>query len=328
MKLAIVGATGLVGQTFIKVIEERKLPVTSLTLFASERSIGKSLTFQGRLIPVTTLNENSFNQPFDVVLFSAGGSVSKEYAPRAVASGAYVVDNSSYWRMNEGIPLVVPEINANDIPNEPSIIANPNCSTIQSVMALSAIHQKYGITRLSYTTYQAVSGAGQKAVNDYRSTKQGQEPTYFKVPIDKVVYPQIDVFLDDYSTKEEQKMIDETKKILHDASIPISSTCVRVGVENGHSVAIQLQTKIPFTLSEVESLLQASPGVTFYPHPTFPTALDANGNDEVHVGRVRLDKAVENGLHLWVVSDNIRKGAATNAVQIVESILGGNHGII
>ena len=328
MKLAIVGATGLVGQTFIKVIEERKLPVTSLTLFASERSAGTSLSFQGTLIPVTTLNENSFEQQFDVVLFSAGGSVSKEYALRAVASGAYVVDNSSYWRMHEGIPLVVPEINANDIPNEPSLLANPNCSTIQSVMALSAIHQKYGITRLSYTTYQAVSGAGQKAVDDYRATKQGQEPTYFKVPIDKVVYPQIDVFLDDYSTKEEQKMIDETKKIFHDASIQISSTCVRVGVENGHAVAIQLQTKKPFTLSDVESLLQAAPGVTFYPHPTFPTALDADGNDEVHVGRVRLDKAVENGLHLWVVADNIRKGAATNAVQIVESILGGNHGTI
>ena len=328
MKLAIVGATGLVGQTFIKVIEERKLPVTSLTLFASERSAGTSLSFQGTLIPVTTLNENSFEQQFDVVLFSVGGSVSKEYALRAVASGAYVVDNSSYWRMHEGIPLVVPEINANDIPNEPSLLANPNCSTIQSVMALSAIHQKYGITRLSYTTYQAVSGAGQKAVDDYRATKQGQEPTYFKVPIDKVVYPQIDVFLDDYSTKEEQKMIDETKKIFHDASIQISSTCVRVGVENGHAVAIQLQTKKPFTLSDVESLLQAAPGVTFYPHPTFPTALDADGNDEVHVGRVRLDKAVENGLHLWVVADNIRKGAATNAVQIVESILGGNHGTI
>ena len=328
MKLAIVGATGLVGQTFIKVIEERKLPVTSLTLFASERSAGKSLSFQGTLIPVMTLNEDSFNQQFDVVLFSAGGSVSKEYAPLAVASGAYVVDNSSYWRMHEGIPLVVPEINANDIPNEPCIIANPNCSTIQSVMALSAIHQKYGITRLSYTTYQAVSGAGQKAVNDYRATKQGQEPTYFKVPIDKVVYPQIDVFLDDYSTKEEQKMIDETKKILHDASIQISSTCVRVGVENGHAVAIQLQTKKPFNLVDIESLLEASPGVIFYPHPTFPTALDADGNDEVHVGRVRLDKAVENGLHLWVVADNIRKGAATNAVQIVESILGGNHGTI
>jgi aspartate-semialdehyde dehydrogenase len=328
MNLAIVGATGLVGQTFIKVFEERKLPVTSLTLFASERSAGTSLPFQGKMIPVTTLSASSFEQQFDVVLFSAGASVSKEFAPIAVASGAYVVDNSSYWRMHEGIPLVVPEINASDIPRIPGIIANPNCSTIQSVMALFAIHQQFGITRLSYTTYQAVSGAGQKAVNDYHATKQGQEPTYFKVPIDKVVYPQIDVFLDDYSTKEEQKMMDETKKILHDSSIKISSTCVRVGVENGHSVAIQLQTKKPFTLSEVESLLQASSGIMFYPHPTFPTALDADGNDTVHVGRVRLDKAVENGLHLWVVADNIRKGAATNAVQIVESILGGNHGTI
>lgn len=328
MKLAIVGATGLVGQTFIKVMEERNIPVTSLTLFASERSAGKSLSFQGKVIPVTTLTATSFDQRYDVVLFSAGASVSKEYAPLAVASGAYVVDNSSYWRMHDDIPLVVPEINATDIPTVPSIIANPNCSTIQSVMALSGIHQQFGITRLSYTTYQAVSGAGQKAVNDYHATKLGQDPTYFTVPIDKVVYPQIDVFLDDYSTKEEQKIIDETKKILHDPSIPVSSTCVRVGVENGHSVAIQLQTKTSFTLGEVEALLQASPGVTYYPHPTFPTVLDADGNDEVHVGRVRLDKAVENGLHLWVVADNIRKGAATNAVQIVESILGGNHGAI
>lgn len=325
MNLAIVGATGLVGQTFIKVIEERNLPVSSLTLFASEQSTGKSIQFNGKSYLVQPLTKESFNHHFDVVLFSAGASISKEYAPIAVANGAYVVDNSSYWRMHEEIPLVVPEINATDIPIQPGIIANPNCSTIQSVVALAAIHKTYGINRLSYTTYQAVSGAGQKAVNDYRATKLGQEPTYFKVPIDKVVYPQIDVFLEDYSTKEEQKMIDETKKIFHDSSMKISSTCVRVGVENGHAVAIQLQTKRPFQLHEVESLLQSSEGVTFYPHPSFPTALDADGNDEVHVGRVRLDRAVENGLHVWVVSDNIRKGAATNAVQIVKAIIGGNH---
>lgn len=325
MKVAIVGATGLVGQTFLRVMEERKLPVTSLTLFASERSAGKSLDFNGTMYPVHPLNMESFNQSFDVVLFSAGASVSKEYAPIAVANGAYVVDNSSYWRMHEDVPLIVPEINSVDIPHQPGIIANPNCSTIQSVVALAAIHKAYGISRLSYTTYQAVSGAGQKAVEDYHATKQGKKPSYFKVPIDKVVYPQIDVFLEDYSTKEEQKMIDETKKIFHDSNISISSTCVRVGVENGHAVAIQLQTKKPFQLQDIEVLLTASKGVTFYPHPHFPTALDASGNDEVHVGRVRLDRAVENGLHAWVVSDNIRKGAATNAVQIVESIVGGNY---
>jgi aspartate-semialdehyde dehydrogenase len=322
VSVAIVGATGLVGSTFIKVIEERNLDVNSLTLFASSKSAGQTVLFRGQLLQVQALTKESFETHYDVVLFSAGGAVSKEYAYQAIASGAVVVDNSSAWRMNERVPLIVPEVNANQIHRHEGLIANPNCSTIQSVVALAPIHERYGIERIVYTTYQAVSGSGYSGLHDLARTKLNEAPEFYPVPIDRVVFPKIDEFTENYSTKEEQKMINETKKILSDDSMKISATCVRVGVEHSHSVSIVCQTKTPFELSEVIALLKQSPSIKVYDHPTIPTVLDATGNDLVHVGRIRRDDSVENGLQLWVVSDNIRKGAATNAVQIVEAMLG------
>lgn len=322
LSVAIVGATGLVGSTFLKVLEERKIPVSSMTLFASSKSAGRTLLFQGKMHQVHPLTKDALDEGFDVVLFSAGGAVSKEYAYQAVASGSIVVDNSSAWRMDESVPLVVPEVNASALQRHPGLIANPNCSTIQSVVALAPIHQRYGITRIVYTTFQAVSGSGYSGLRDLERAKQGEEPEFYPVPIDRVVYPKIDEFMENLSTKEERKMIQETKKILGDDSIAISATCVRVGIEHAHSVAITLETKRPFAIADIIEVLKQSPSVKVYEHPSVPTVLDARGNDLVHVGRIRRDDSVENGLQLWVVSDNIRKGAATNAIQIVEAIVG------
>jgi len=323
LTVAIVGATGLVGKTFIKVLEERQWPIASITLFASERSKNKTVLFQNQMISVQPLTQESLDQGFDVVLFSAGSSVSKEYAYQAVASGSLVVDNSSAWRMDSSVPLMVPEVNAAHAKHHTGLIANPNCSTIQSVVALAPIHQTYGLTRIVYTTYQAVSGSGYSGLLDLERTKNGEDPRFYPVPIDRVVYPKIDEFLENLSTKEETKMVEETKKILGDDSIAIAATCVRVGIEHAHSVAITCQTKRPFVIADIIKLLSNSPSIKVYEHPSIPTVLDAAGNDVVHVGRIRRDDSVENGLQMWVVSDNIRKGAATNAIQIVEAILGG-----
>ena len=323
LSIAIVGATGLVGRTFLKVLEERQIPIASMTLFASDRSKNKTVLFQNQMIQVQPLTKDSLDAGFDVVLFSAGGGVSKEYAYQAVASGSLVVDNSSAWRMDPSVPLMVPEVNPTSATHHPGLIANPNCSTIQSVVALGPIHQTYGLTRVVYTTYQAVSGSGYSGLLDLERTKKGEKPEFYPVPIDRVVYPKIDEFLENLSTKEETKMVEETKKILGDDSIAIAATCVRVGIEHAHSVAITCQTKRPFVIADIIKLLQNSPSVRVYEHPSVPTVLDAAGNDLVHVGRIRRDDSVENGLQMWVVSDNIRKGAATNAIQIVEAILGG-----
>jgi aspartate-semialdehyde dehydrogenase len=323
ISVAIVGATGLVGSTFIQVLEERNVPIASLTLFASNKSAGQTKLFKGVLHKVRELNSESFETHYDAVLFSAGGQISKEYAYQAVASGSVVIDNSSAWRMDKQVPLIVPEVNPAHLSAHQGLIANPNCSTIQSVVALAPIQQRFGLKRIVYTTYKAVSGAGYSGLNDLARTKNNEAPKFYPVPIDRVVYPKIDDFLDNLVTKEEQKMINETKKILGDESISISATCVRVGVEHSHSVSIVCQTIKPFELTEVIQLLKASPSVKVYDHPMIPTVLDATGNDLVHVGRIRRDESVENGLQLWVVSDNIRKGAATNAVQILETILGG-----
>ena len=323
ISVAIVGATGLVGSTFIKMLEERKVPVSSLTLFASSASAGQTKLFQGQMIPVNALTQDSLDESFDVVLMSAGGTISKTHAYQAVASGSVVIDNSSVWRMDSTVPLIVPEVNAAALSAHRGLIANPNCSTIQSVVALAPIHQAYGLKRIVYTTFQAVSGSGYQGVEDLNHTKNNQEPAFYPVPIDRVVYPKIDDYMDNLSTKEEQKMIQETKKILNDESISIAATCVRVGIERSHSVAITCQTRTPFELNDVIALLKASPSITVYDHPAIPTVLDATGNDSVHVGRIRRDDSMEQGLQLWVVSDNIRKGAATNAIQIVQSLLGG-----
>lgn len=320
--LAIVGATGLVGRTFLSVLEERKLPISSLTLFASPRSAGQTLMFQNAMYQVQPLTKDALDAGFDVVLFSAGGTISKDYAYQAVASGSLVVDNSSAWRMDPSVPLVVPEVNAAALRHHPGLIANPNCSTIQSVVALAPIHQTYGLTRIIYTTFQAVSGSGYSGLRDLERTKQGDEPEFYPVAIDRTVYPKIDEFVENLSTKEEIKMIHETKKILGDASMAVSATCVRVGIEHAHSVAITLETKRPFAITDIIELLKQSPAIKVYEHPTIPTVLDAAGNDLVHVGRIRRDDSVDHGLQMWVVSDNIRKGAATNAIQIVEAMIG------
>ena len=324
ISVAIVGATGLVGSTFIKVLEERKVPISSLTLFASHKTAGQTKSFNGELHKVRELNSESLETNFDAVLFSAGGQISKDYAYQAVASGSVVIDNSSAWRMDDHVPLIVPEVNASHLSKHQGLIANPNCSTIQSVVALAPIHQTYGLKRIVYTTYQAVSGSGYSGLNDLARAKNNESQEFYPVPIDRVVYPKIDEFLDNYVTKEEQKMINETKKILGDESISISATCVRVGIEHSHSVSIVCQTTKPFELADVIQLLKHAPSVKVYDHPLIPTVLDATGNDLVHIGRIRRDDSVENGLQLWVVSDNIRKGAATNAVQILETILGEN----
>jgi aspartate-semialdehyde dehydrogenase len=323
ISVAIVGATGLVGTTFIKVLEERNLSIDSLTLFASKKSAGQTKLFRGQMLKVHELTASSLDTHYDVVLFSAGGQVSKQYAYQVVSSGGIVVDNSSAWRMDDQVPLIVPEVNATQLARHNGVIANPNCSTIQSVVALAPIHRVYGLTRIVYTTYQAVSGSGYSGLHDLARTKKSEAPEFYPVPIDRVVYPKIDEFLENFVTKEEQKMINETKKILGDSSLSIAATCVRVGVEHSHSVSIVCQTKRPFVLSEVIALLKQSPSIKVYDHPMIPTVLDATGNDIVHIGRIRRDDSVENGLQMWVVSDNIRKGAATNAVQIVEAILGG-----
>jgi aspartate-semialdehyde dehydrogenase len=320
--IAIVGATGLVGTTFLKVLEERQINVASMNLFASPKSAGRTLMFQGKMLQVQPLTKDSLDAGYDVVLFSAGGAVSKEYAYQAVASGSIVVDNSSAWRMDPSVPLVVPEVNVSLLRHHPGLIANPNCSTIQSVVALGPIYKTYGLTKIVYTTFQAVSGSGYSGLRDLERAKQGEAPEFYPVPIDRTVYPKIDEFVENLSTKEEVKMIQETKKILGDDSIAISATCVRVGIEHAHSVAITLETKRPFAIVDMIELLKQSPSIKVYDHPAIPTVLDAAGNDVVHVGRIRRDDSVENGLQMWVVSDNIRKGAATNAIQIVEAILG------
>ncbi|MCL1808484.1 MAG: aspartate-semialdehyde dehydrogenase [Clostridiales bacterium] len=320
--LAIVGATGLVGSTFLQVIEERGFPFGSLHIMASAKSAGKTVTFMGKGYVVEELTERSFDKPVDIALFSAGGEVSKEFAPVAVRGGAIVVDNSSAWRMDENVPLVVPEVNPGDILWNKGIIANPNCSTIQAVVCLKPLYDRYGIKRVVFSTYQAVSGSGVKGIADLENGLTGSvETTAYAHPIAGNCLPHIDAFLENGYTKEEMKMINETRKILGDGSIAITATTVRVPVFNSHSESLNVELKKPFDIEEVKALLASSPGVVLKDDPensVYPLARDASGRDEVFVGRVRRDFSVENGLNLWVVADNVRKGAATNAVQIAE----------
>lgn len=317
LNVCVVGATGLVGRTFLKVLEEYHFPIQNLKLLASSRSAGKILPFAGKDYVVEELQEDSFTG-YDLALFSAGGSVSEKFAPVAVAAGLTVVDNSSFWRQKENIPLVVPEVNLADAFKN-KLIANPNCSTIQSVLPLKALQEAFGLKKVSYTTYQAVSGSGEKGKADLQRTKNGEAPTFYPYDISQTCIPEIDIFLPDGYTKEEVKMMAETQKILHQEDLPISATCVRVPVANSHGVSIQVELGRAFSLEEVREVLKNYPGIVLQDDPAqhlYPVSTTANGTDSVYVGRLRKDKIFENGLLLYTVADNIRKGAAANAVQI------------
>lgn len=324
MKVAVVGATGLVGSVMLKVLAERNFPVTELIPVASAKSAGKELEFKGKKYKVVTVDEAIAMKP-DVALFSAGGSTSLEQAPRFAEAGIVVIDNSSAWRMDPTKKLVVPEVNADTLTPEDKIIANPNCSTIQMVVVLKPLHEKYKIKRVVVSTYQSVTGTGVKAVDQLMNERQGIEgPMAYPYPIDLNVIPQIDVFQDNGYTKEEMKMILETKKIMGDDSIRVTATTVRIPVMGGHSESINLEFENDFDLAEVRSLLEQQDGVLVVDDPAnlvYPMPKDAHEKDEVLVGRIRRDESQDNTLNLWVVADNLRKGAATNAVQIAEYML-------
>ncbi|SHI05618.1 aspartate-semialdehyde dehydrogenase [Clostridium grantii] len=323
--VAVVGATGMVGKKFLEVLKERNFPIDNLYLYASSRSAGKILNYDGKEIIVEELKEDNIkNKKIDIALFSAGASTSKEYAPIFAQYGAVSIDNSSAWRMDPEIPLVVPEVNPEDILWNKGIIANPNCSTIQAVVALKPLHEKYGINRIVYSTYQAVSGAGVGGYKDLEEGIKGIAPEKFPQPIAGNVIPHIDVFLENGYTKEEMKMVEETRKILHDDSLKITATAVRVPVFYGHSESINVEFKNGFELKDIFELFSTSPGIIVRDNLDeliYPTPLESEGHDEVYVGRIRRDFSLENGLNMWVVADNIRKGAASNAVQIAECII-------
>ncbi|MDR0667938.1 MAG: aspartate-semialdehyde dehydrogenase [Prevotellaceae bacterium] len=323
MNIAIVGATGVVGQAFLTVLEESPLHVGRLYLFASARSAGKKIRFRGAEYAVEELTAASFRPgALDYALFSAGGAVAQTFAPLAAAAGATVVDNSSAWRMHDDVPLVVPEVNIDDARHPPrGIIANPNCSTIQTMLPLKALADGYGLRRVVYTTYQAVSGAGAKGIRDLEATLRGDPPAFFPYAIAQNCIPHIDRFADDDYTKEELKMINETRKILHLPALPVTATCVRVPIFNGHSVAIVAETERPFDVQTVKQAFAVFPGLLVQDDVAaakYPVAEQANGRNEVLVGRIRRDFSQPNSLHIWCVADNIRKGAAANAVQIIE----------
>ncbi|MDU3410864.1 MAG: aspartate-semialdehyde dehydrogenase [Clostridium sp.] len=323
--VAIVGATGNVGRKFLEILEQRDFPVKNLYLFASKRSAGTTLQFKGKdFIVEETCDENIVNKKIDFALFSAGGSVSLEFAPKFAKIGAVAIDNSSAWRMDPKVPLVVPEVNPEDIKWHNGIIANPNCSTIQAMPVLNAIHKKYGIKRIVYSTYQAVSGAGIQGIKDLEDGYKGIEPKKFPYPITGNVLPHIDVFEENGYTKEEMKMINETRKILHDDTLKITATTARVAVLNSHSESINLELQNEFELNDIVNLLSNTEGVVVYDNTKelkYPTPLYVTGKDEIYVGRIRRDFSVDNGLNLWVVADNIRKGAALNAIQIAELMI-------
>lgn len=317
--LAVIGATGLVGSTIIRVLEERDFPINKIKFLASKKSSGKEIVFKGIKYIVEELNESSFND-VEYALFAAGGSVSEKYAEVAVENGVVVVDNSSVFRMREDIPLVVPEVNPQDIQWNNGIVANPNCSTIQSVVPLKKLHSRLKIKRIVYSTYQAVSGSGLKGLDDL---KNGTSDCYSH-SIKNNVIPHIDVFEKNGYTREEMKMINETKKILNDKNIKITATAARVPVEYSHCVSINLEFKKSFKIEEIRSILENTDGVVVMDDrdsDIYPLPNDIKGKDFVYVGRIRRDFSVENGVNMWVVADNVRKGAATNAVQILELLV-------
>ena len=323
--VAVVGATGMVGRKMLQVLSEKNLPVENYYLFASARSAGKQVEFMGKQLTVLELAEqNIIDKNIDIALFSAGGDTSKEFAPIFAKHGILVIDNSSAWRRDENVPLVVPECNPDDIKNHKNIIANPNCSTIQAVVALKPLHEAFSIKRIVYSTYQAVSGAGVKGFNDLKNGINGEAPQKFPYPIFGNCIPHIDVFLDNGYTKEEDKMIFETKKILGDQNIKITATTVRVPVYYGHSESINIEFNKPCTAKQVREVLEKAEGVVVQDdvqNNVYPMAVTAEDKNEVFVGRIRQDDTFESGINLWVVADNIRKGAATNAVQIAEKAI-------
>jgi aspartate-semialdehyde dehydrogenase len=328
-RVAVVGATGAVGNMMTAILEERSFPVAELTLLASARSVGKQLRFRGQNIPVNELREDSF-QGLDFALFSAGGSISKKFAPLAAQAGCVVIDNSSAFRMDPQVPLVVPEVNPHAVAHHPGIIANPNCSTIQMVVALKPIYDAAGIKRIVVTTFQAVSGTGKRAIEELRQQVldlgAGKEISRSVYPhrIAYNCFPHIGAFLDNGYSEEEMKMVNETRKIFEDPEIGVCATTVRIPVYFGHSEAVNIETRKPISPGEVRALLAGAPGVRVVDDPgqsRYPMPIDAEGQDATLVGRIRRDPSVENGLVMWVAADNIRKGAATNAVQIAELLV-------
>lgn len=321
MKVAVVGATGLVGSKMLQVLAERNFPVSELVPVASEKSVGKEVEFKGKQYKVVSMTDAIAAKPA-VAIFSAGGGTSLEWAPKFAEAGITVIDNSSAWRMDPTKPLVVPEINADILTKEDKIIANPNCSTIQMVVALDPLHKKYGIKRIVVSTYQSVTGTGVKAVTQLMNERKGIEGEMaYKYPIDLNVIPQIDVFLDNGYTKEEMKMVKETNKIMRDDSIRVTATTVRIPVVGGHSESVNVEFANDFDVEEVKAILRSSPGVVVVDdlaNQQYPMPKDAHEKDDVFVGRIRRDESQPNTLNLWIVSDNLRKGAATNAVQIAE----------
>lgn len=320
---AIVGATGLVGRTFLKVLEEYKMPVRNLRLFASPASKGKKLPFCGKEYEVEELREGCFSDT-DYALFSAGANVSGIWAPIAAKEGAYVIDNSSQWRMEKDCALIVPEINPEDYRGKSRIIANPNCSTIQSVLPLKVLDELFHVKSVHYTTYQAVSGSGKKGIDDLERTRKGEEKQFYPYDISRTCIPEIDVFFDDGYTKEEHKMINETRKILHSEDLRISSTCIRVPVKVSHGVVIEAEAEKEIDLAKARETFRNQDGIVLLDDPKnhiYPVSTIAEGTDKVYVGRIRKDLASENGILLYCVADNVRKGAASNAVQIALKLI-------
>ena len=332
MKIAVVGATGLVGSKMLQVLDEQRIHIDELIVAASERSVGKEIVFQAKTYRVISVDDAIAARP-DIAIFSAGAAASKQYAPRFAANGTFVIDNSSAWRMDKDVPLVVAEINADTITDKTHIIANPNCSTMQMVMALAPIHKVFGVKRLVIATYQSVSGSGIKGINQLNyeensALRQAQGPNATKPAYPHQIYrnilPHGGDFCDNGYTTEEEKLVNETRKILRDNNIAVTATVCRVPVTGGHSEAVNVETEKPFEIDEVRKLLAAMPGVVVQDDPAnnlYPMAITSYDKDEVFVGRIRRDYSVENGMNLWIVSDNIRKGAATNAVQIAKYLI-------
>ena len=321
-RLAIAGATGLVGRKMLETVDRKGIAFDELVLFSSARSAGEQIEFQGKTYTVRELTDEAASEPFDYVLMSAGGSTSEHYSPIFEQAGAIVIDNSSQWRMTEGIDLIVPEVNEPKLDRK--IIANPNCSTIQSVVPLKPLQEAFGLKRVAYTTYQAVSGSGVKGKQDLAEGTNGKAPEAYPHPIYNNVLPHIDTFLEDGYTKEEQKMIDETRKILQDDHLKVTATCVRVPVQDSHSVHMSVTLKKEATVSAIQELFEKDDRVVLVDNPQnneYPLAIHSTGRDEIFVGRIRLDDSLDNTFHVWCTSDNLLKGAALNAVQILEQVM-------
>jgi aspartate-semialdehyde dehydrogenase len=327
MKVAVVGATGMVGEIMLQVLAERNFPVTELIPVASEKSVGKTIAWKGKNYSVVSLQSAVELKP-EIALFSAGGETSLEWAPKFAAAGTTVIDNSSAWRMDETKKLIVPEINASDLTREDKIIANPNCSTIQMVMALAPLHTKYHIKRIVVSTYQSITGTGVKAVQQLENEYAGiQGDMAYKYPIHRNAIPQCDSFEANGYTKEEMKLVRETQKILNDKTIAVTATAIRIPVVGGHSEAVNIQFENDFDMNEVRQMLHNTPGVTVQDNLdtyTYPMPIYAQGKDDVFVGRIRRDESQPNTINMWIVSDNLRKGAATNTIQIAEYLIANN----